>query len=537
MMTPLDSWPRTHHELLQHYHAQFDEGIRSGQFRPFVYPSGIFGALVVLIYLLVPHHHRPWLRRARFLAWVWIAAVAAYSIKYTRAKNMAPAFGLGLISAWAVIWLMAVLVCNDAQTDFQRIERTEGAFKQNIKEKGVTNGGAGITQKGRNERNGEPKMSSPNGFVEHHEHLGPSKRHGEFAWQPYPLEPFVERLDWVLDVFCNFRGMGWNWRISSIPPPPKWVQEQLHRNSPNLPQHSHRLHAGQSHAYSTRRNLILANIKTLLIGYVTLDALKTLMNHDPYFWGLVDHAPPPYFPSLLLHHPIVLRLYRLAVSQYMIKASLESIFALAPLFFSGVLGPSLIGARAEPWMYPEAWGSYWTVFDRGLAGWWASWWHQTFRFAFEEPSRKLIEMIGMNKRSALARALQLVVAFALSGFLHACGSYTQPGPSRPLLGPMRYFLFQALAIFLEGYLSIILRRTGIQRRVPKWLMQTFTFAYVHFWFYHTSPLLCDDFARGGIWLYEPIPISLFRGLGFGVEGDKSWCWGGDWFYPNRNTPV
>jgi hypothetical protein len=35
----------------------------------------------------------------------------------------------------------------------------------------------------------------------------------------------------------------------------------------------------------------------------------------------------------------------------------------------------------------------------------------------------------------------------------------------------------------------------------------------------------DDFARGGVWLFEPIPVSPLRGLGFGQEGDRWWCWG------------
>lgn len=47
--------------------------------------------------------------------------------------------------------------------------------------------------------------------------------------------------------------------------------------------------------------------------------------------------------------------------------------------------------------------------------------------------------------------------------------------------------------------------------------------YVHVWFYHTAPLLMDDFARGGLWLYEPAPISPLRALGLGVRGDGWWC--------------
>ena len=52
------------------------------------------------------------------------------------------------------------------------------------------------------------------------------------------------------------------------------------------------------------------------------------------------------------------------------------------------------------------------------------------------------------------------------------------------------------------------------------------FAATYTWLYYTAPLLVDDFAKGGIWLFEPIPFSPLRGLGFGAEGEGWWCWHG-----------
>ncbi|OCL06743.1 hypothetical protein AOQ84DRAFT_296414 [Glonium stellatum] len=364
------------------------------------------------------------------------------------------------------------------------------------------------------------------------EHLGPGKRRGCFAWQPYPLSPFIERLDWVLDIFCNFRGMGWNWRISGLPPPPKWVQEQLQENSsPNAPQRDTRTtDSKMARVYYTRAELLRANLKTFMLGCLILDLLKVIVNHDPYFWGIQSRPPPAYLPIFLASSPILLRFYRLAVSQLLIKWSLQTLFSLAPLFFSGILGPNIIGARAEPWMYPDTWGSYAHVLDRGLAGWWAGWWHQTFRFAFAEPARKLIRLAGLGPRSLPAQFLQLLTAFALSGFLHACASYTQPGPTRPFRGPLCFFLLQALAVAAETLLVRSLKDSRLLRSLPRWLGRLIRLLYVHVWFYHTAPLLADDFARGGLWLYEPVPISPLRALGVGVRGDGWWCWGGQWIY-------
>ncbi|KAJ4333288.1 hypothetical protein N0V95_009460 [Ascochyta clinopodiicola] len=512
-----DPWPRSHHDLIQHYNQQYDASIAAGTFDPFVYPYGAYGAFLVIAYLLIPHQNRPWLKKCRFLVWGILLAFAVYSIRYQRARGAAPALGLGLVHAWSVVYLASILVCNDAQTDFQRIERTEGAF-----------GSDPASSKKKEENEKEQASTEPRNSNGHppESNAGPRDRHGEFAWQPYPLSPFVERVDWVCDLFCNFRGAGWNWRTSALPPPPKWLQSQLHRNSASKPKHSSRIHAGQVTTYPDRRSLLRANAKRVVTGYLVLDGLKTIMMHDAYFWGVVSRAPPAYFPFSLLSQHWMVHAYRLLLSMMMVKYALQTIFALAPLVFAGLLG-SYIGARAEPWIYPETWGGFDVVLDRGLAGWWSSWWHQTFRFAFSAPALRICEALRLDRGSVAAKAVQLLTAFALSGVLHACGTYTAAGPTHPLSNAFSFFLLQAAGIFLEVIVSGALRKTGVQTLVPRWVMRAWTFAYVHAWFYYTAHLLCDDFALGGVWLFEPVPVSLFRGLGLGAtRQDGWWCWSG-----------
>jgi len=86
--------------------------------------------VVVVVYLLIPHRNSPLLRRAGFLAFAWIASFAAYTIRYCRSRNIASAFGTGIISAWSVLWVATILVVNDAQLDFQRIERLEACMER-----------------------------------------------------------------------------------------------------------------------------------------------------------------------------------------------------------------------------------------------------------------------------------------------------------------------------------------------------------------------------------------------------------------------
>ncbi|KAE8842050.1 hypothetical protein P3342_002652 [Pyrenophora teres f. teres] len=517
LFTPSDPWPRSHYDVIDYYHKHYDHAIASGEDQPFLYPWGLLGPLGVIIYLLIPHENRPWLKKCRYLAFAWVTSFAIYTTAYTRARELVSALVLGLLCAWSVLWFGAILVCNDAQTDFMRIERTTGVF-----------GSDGRRRKDRSEVNGntEPKEKDAQEDATHdviNGYAGPRDRHGEFAWQPYPLTPFIERLDWVLDLLCSFRGVGWNFRNSNISPPPKHIQEQLRANSGSItPKHSYKTHPGQMKLYTNREELLKANAWKVFKGYMILDALKTAMMYDPYFWGQIDRPPPS---SYLPQNSVFRNIYHLALTMFGIQYALQSVFALAPLILCGILTPSLLGARAEIWSHPPTWGTYSVVLEQGLAGWWGNWWHQTFRFAFSEPSRKIIEATGMNRKSRVAKALQLFIAFFLSGVIHASGVYTCTGPTHPITGSMAFFLLQAVAIFAETTLGEVATSMGLGQKIPAWVKKSWTFLYVHVWFYYTAHLLCDDFAKGGVWLFEPVPISLLRGMGLGAdERDGWWCW-------------
>ena len=123
--------------------------------------------------------------------------------------------------------------------------------------------------------------------------------------------------------------------------------------------------------------------------------------------------------------------------------------------------------------------------------------------------------------------MQAVLAFTLSGLLHMCGSYTQIGDTFPVRGPLCFFLCQIGGVAVQIGILLAMKKIG----APTWVKRTVNFVYTHVWFYYTAPLLVDDFARGGVWLFEPVPISIFRGLGLGSKYDGVWQWHGrivDW---------
>ncbi len=526
----------THREFLDQHYDRFFAQVKAGEVEPYVLPLGLAGILLLVLYLLLPHYQSRHLRRTRFLAFALLAYIHLWTILNCKGLAAGTGFGIGLIAATSLLSAATILVVYDAQIDFERIERTEGARGTGI-ENGAANGDVGLNVERKSKASAatsgsaslRKRSSMARKDIVVSEKLGPTERTGPYAWQPYPASPFVERLDWVGDLVTNLRGMGWNWSASSLPPPPPWVEADLEETSGTTI--SSRRGGGGPHVFYTRKELLRRKVRTFIFGYIALDVLKVLMMKDPYFWGAMDlNLPPPdYLPEFITSSSSGLKLYRLLLSLAGIYTALVSIFSMAPLFFVGLLGPKRIGVRGEPWMYPDPYGSYSNVLDKGLAGWWGGWWHQTFRVVFESPSRQLIKALNLDRKSLPAKLLQLFCAFFLSGVVHASGSHTQVGTTHPIRGPFLFFMFQPLGIITQLLLSSLLNRAGVTPRMPKLVRQITNFAYVHVWFYMTGPLLCDDFARGGVWLFEPVAISPLRGLGLGAEGDGWWCWGRPWF--------
>ena len=184
---------------------------------------------------------------------------------------MASAFGTGIISAWSVLWVQTILVVNDTQLDFQRIERLEGVHGsgRKVEQNGTL---AEIKELGK-KRPKVWRMASLEASTSLYQKrsslvLGCVMviSHGN-----HTPSLFIERLDWVLDILCDFGGMRWNLRISGLPPPSKWVQEQLRENSgSDIPQRDTRAaHSEMAHVYQTRAELLRANLKTFMLGYLS----------------------------------------------------------------------------------------------------------------------------------------------------------------------------------------------------------------------------------------------------------------------------
>jgi len=515
--------PPSHHIVTSTYRAAFDVLVKESKLRPLVLPYHLYGCILLLLYLCIPHTQSPLIYAAR---WPVLAVILAFQWKTlweATSMSMATGYAAGLVAAWGAIWSVTWLVLCRPQFDAKRVERrrvrsgseavresgghSNGETMQgNGKATGYTNGSADLKHRGKEDRDTKGRLENETGKW-------------EYYWQPYPSN-FLDRFKWTSDLLINFRGPGWNWAIPPLPPLPPFILSQL-----DLEVTSRSISGTSSvgiQRYDTRRQLARAILPKFIAGYLLLDILKVLMMKDPYYtFGPTTYALPPHlFP--FNSSPLILRFIRQAISSIAIITSLEMTFLLLPLTVPLLFNPSLFGLRAEPYYWASTWGSFSNILSKGLNGLWGGWWHQIFRSVFAAPSNYLINNGYVKAGSPTAKILALVFAFGISGVLHAAGSISQFPPTHPSHAPI-FFMLQALGIVLQMSVCSLLH--PLIKTLPRSVRQAGNFAFVFAWLFHTGWWLTDDFARGGIWLYEPIPISLFRGLGFGGEGDGWWCWG------------
>ena len=499
------------------YQKQIFAAIENGDFEPYIWPYHSFGIYAILIYLMLPPSNSKVIYYAKypvfafFLYWSWKA------ITETKAVLFPLCYGVGLVHMWCVIWFTSLIIFNDARTELRRIEEVP---EKNDRNSNTGHDGQENTRTTSRPANGNELKHR----IQHRSTLPESNANGDwpgnsgqkYYWQTLPTN-FYDRIGWLSDLICSFRGPGWAHQIRTIPSPPSYITSSLPSPSPPST-------LSVSSTYASTSTLIRANLLKGCIWYLSLDAIKVIMMEDPYFWGAIEAPAPAYLPRLIQMSPFLTHVYRLLVSLAGISVALRGVFALSPLFFVGLFGRNLLGLRGEAWQYSDFFGSPAYLFTDGLAGWWGAWWHQVFRLGFEAPSKFIVKKFGLDKRSVGAKMLSLFLAFVCSGSLHAAGSFTSWPRSYPLSGSFMFFMLQAVGIIAETVILSNIKSSGVQNFLPQWFRRGIHFTVLMAWMYYTSPLLVDDFSRAGLWFTEPIPISPFRGLGFGLKSEGWYVW-------------
>lgn len=522
---------QSHHDLVEFRQELIDTQLYEGSVSPFLLKHILGVICLVLIPLLFRPTNTFQSQLVRYAFHAIVTGFSVYAVLYVRFIGPGNGYGVGLLTTWFLIWSSTILAFNDVQKDFKRIEKgyvqpSSPPLRKSVQARGTLKP---------NDTKHDPE-TSPVAV------LGDKGKRKVYHWQSFP-DSFPHRVDWVLDLVFNFRGPNWNWRARSAPPPPDDVLNDIGEQ-----ENSRQATASRPVVLQDSSTRLRQALYSFSRDYMALDIIKILMMRDQYFWGVVENCPPPPWPfAILSFSPILVRIYRLLLSMSGVIFALDIIVSLDPLFF---LGLSLAFPRFsrsithqpldEAWLYPPAFGPASSVLDYGLIGAWNTWWHQLFRFGFSESGRFISHLMiprsitpdqkqqEHSYYTLARRLLQVLVAFSMSGLIHAMGSYTAFADTKPF-NTFLFFFLQGIAVLVQGLFFF--------QKKPQPPRRTFTscalnFILVFLWFYFTAPLIADDFARSGLWTFEPLPFSPISGLAswWGVEGwDEGWyCWKGLW---------
>lgn len=521
------------------YRAIFKARVAAGQAKPFVLPYGIFGTFILpILYMTVPHRKRPWVYAARWLVLTFIVAFNVKIMRETSSANLSIGYSSGLSAFWGILSNVANLVFTAPQFEFERVarrrkaktsspepSRKSGRSDSPVAARSGSQNGLRRRAGGKKRRN---KVAAPEADADEHEH------EHEYYWQSFPENgTFTERLGWVVDLYTNFRGVGersrgpvfssfisswltvtgWSWAVPSVPspaPPERPHTEELVKMD-TIPLETF---VG-CRTYKSERDFVRRKTITFSIAYVVLDIFKVMSTEDPYFiFGSRPFPPPPRLagtPTWLLsvyrHSGIICALYAVIVM----------VSSVQDLFQYYVLG-RLFPMHGELWQYSSVFGSFSQVLDRGLAGFWGAWWHQSFRHAFSAPGGWLVEH-GYLKKGARSTKLAVVsIAFCLSGLLHGAGSVTAI-PETNWLKPCSFFWAAGVGVLLQQALCAALEPRIAE--LPRTARRLGNLLFVLVWLQVTVKPLADDFAETGLWLVEPVPVSVVRAMGYG-HGETSW---------------
>ena len=485
---------------------QYQQDLQVGKYRPFIYPWDSLSALWLLVALLVfPKLPDRVFRYVRLPTFVLILGHCIYVGRSCRTIGFAGGYGIGLAAMWGCIMTVTLLLVKDLKTDFQRLEVRQVDIGQEIRD--TSNGSATFTT--------TSSDASSNGSLNKRKNATPpattsgsnSNNQGyTLEWQGCPSS-FGHLLDWNIDLVTAFRGVNWNFRNPTLAPLSSTITKTAHASSgPAL------------------RQIQLNALGSFIFYCILTDVVKSTCIQDPYFLGLAPlSSSSPY--HFLRPHRTLTRLFRLLLAVSSTQIVLAMIFHLSPLLFP-ILPQRL---TRTPLHHPSAYPPYFSpplsvLSHSGLAGFWGKCWHQLFRHGISQPGIYLSTSLRLDPKSSMTRAIQLLTAFFLSGCIHAAASYTSYPPngntSRPISGPLSFFVLQGVGILLQtGFV-----RTVNSKAFPGIFRKAGNIAFVLLWLYLTGPLLADDFSRCGVWLFEPLPISLVRG----IRGDGWWKWGGRW---------
>ncbi|KAI6777788.1 uncharacterized protein J7T54_001397 [Emericellopsis cladophorae] len=273
----------------------------------------------------------------------------------------------------------------------------------------------------------------------------------------------LRKLNWAFEMITSQRGVGWSWQVGALPRPD----------------------------YTTRwgfvANRVFRSLCTLLIVHlvsVAADVILTLDQSESE--GTIASGL-----AAVLRQPLVLRAY-VTVGWLMVVyghvALPENVISIV------TVSTGVFGRWSDPKLWPPMFNSMSEAYS--LRRYWGKYWHMMLRRTTDAPGLFLQQEIPMlrNPKNRVARLVRryglLFLSFAVSGFIHAVGSYmvTRDFPEGwSDGGAMVYFLAQPAFILVEDTLFMAL---GVpDDGNPTLLRRLFGYAYVAAWWLWCFPTL------------------------------------------------
>ncbi|KAK4181598.1 hypothetical protein QBC36DRAFT_341941 [Triangularia setosa] len=452
---------------VHHLRSIFYDQLSQGKTKPLVLPSAFFGTLFLpLLYLSIPHKSRLWLYHAR-----WLVAVAILYLDYqllttTSGSNIAIGYAVGLIACHGTVWGLTAVLFTRPQWDAARVAE-------------------------------DPKT-------------------GEYYWQFYPSKgTWWERMSWAQDLLLNFRCVGWNYAVSTIPSPPFPEAGMKGRQRVGMDKMPKVTQTGY-YISSTTKEFVLDRLGHIVWSWLVIDIWTTFGRADPYIV-----LGPEYLHSS--HYKInrvpmwLVGLGRSFLGITGVAAGLfyfHSIYQLINYCILGKGGLDVLG-------YPSLFGGFGTVADKGLGGFWGG---RGFAAAGEGEAVPRLRVRSNGKRRRKKKptrgkmVVTVLIAFFLSGLMHACGGLTSTSPTTRFWTPILFFVSQGVGVLVQGFVCECFRALINRTFSAKW-RRVGNLVVVAVWLHFTGWGLVDDMSRAGIWLFEPVPFSpvrwLVKVLGYG----------------------
>lgn len=346
-----------------------------------------------------------------------------------------------------------------------------------------------------------------------------------YFWRPMPPVLSFARLVYVCDLLLNPRGIGWAHGSRKYLPPLEKLNVKSATENGNGSFLKEREHLENTKFIlkdptENRVSFLAKEALKLIIAYVVYDTYRTFFgrNYTQFCSG---------FHSLLNSsklHPAVIQYLGLEirtspetsaafVRRYLLPpacwaacwAFVDGIHATVALFSVGglyIMSPSL---AADPWMYPDVFGSLRDLFGFRLKGnpslqrgyqkkaqdltkridIWGKFWHDLCRRALISSSTAVVPQ---QTPLALRSVLIGVFSFIISGFVHAAGTYAVNRDTHAVFMMIVFFILLPICIVVQELVSSHI----FERYIPNWwitraLIKVLNAAYVLCWGYHTAP--------------------------------------------------